>query len=54
MPVRVLAARAERLPVDDASCDTVVCSLVLCSVDDQRTALAEVHRVLRPGGELRF
>ena len=31
-----------------------VCSLVLCSVADQAEALAEVRRVLRPGGELRF
>ncbi|HEY1537890.1 MAG TPA: class I SAM-dependent methyltransferase [Solirubrobacteraceae bacterium] len=54
VPVRVLAADAEQLPIEDASCDAVVCSLVLCSVDDQRTALAEIRRVLRPGGELRF
>ncbi len=38
----------------DASCDAAVCSLVLCSVADQDAALAEVRRVLRPGGELRF
>jgi SAM-dependent methyltransferase len=31
-----------------------VASLVLCSVDDQATSLAELHRVIRPGGELRF
>ena len=52
--VRVLPGSAERLPVDDGGCDVVVCSLVLCSVADQAAALAEVRRVLRPGGELRF
>jgi SAM-dependent methyltransferase len=52
--VRVVPGTAERLPVEDGGCDAVVCSLVLCSVADQAAALAEVRRVLRPGGELRF
>lgn len=47
-------APAEDLPFDDASFDTVVISLVLCSVDDPNRSLAETRRVLRPGGELRF
>jgi ubiquinone/menaquinone biosynthesis C-methylase UbiE len=54
VPVRVVAGRAERLPAEDGSRDVAVLSLVLCSVTDQRLALAEVSRVLRPGGELRF
>lgn len=45
---------AEALPAPDASADVVVCSLVLCSVADQSIALAEVVRVLRPGGLLLF
>ena len=45
---------AEALPAADASADVVVSSLVLCSVADQSLALAEVVRVLRPGGLLLF
>jgi len=54
VPITVLDGTAEVLPMQDASCDAVVSSLVLCSVSDQHTALAELHRVLMPGGELRF
>jgi ubiquinone/menaquinone biosynthesis C-methylase UbiE len=54
VPVRVLAGVADSLPLEDGSVDTEVASLVLCSVPDQDRALAELHRVLRPGGELRF
>jgi SAM-dependent methyltransferase len=54
VPVRVIDGVAEALPVEDASCDAAVVSLVLCSVPDQARALAELHRVVRPGGELRF
>ena len=48
--VRVIAAPAERLPFDDASLDTVVSTLVLCTVDDPTAALSEIARVLRPDG----
>jgi SAM-dependent methyltransferase len=54
LPVRVLAGVADELPLEDESVDAAVASLVLCSVPDQNRALAELHRVLRPGGELRF
>jgi ubiquinone/menaquinone biosynthesis C-methylase UbiE len=50
----VVQADAESLPFPDASFDAVVASLVLCSVGSQAKALAEVRRVLKPGGELRF
>jgi ubiquinone/menaquinone biosynthesis C-methylase UbiE len=52
--VRVLDAPAERLPLDDASIDTVVSTLVLCTVEDPAAALSEIVRVLRPGGQLLF
>jgi ubiquinone/menaquinone biosynthesis C-methylase UbiE len=54
VPIRVVAGTAEALPAPDASVDAVVASLVLCSVTDPMQALAEVRRVLRPGGRLRF
>jgi ubiquinone/menaquinone biosynthesis C-methylase UbiE len=43
---------AEHLPFGADSFDTVVCTLTLCSIADVRHALAEVHRVLKPGGRL--
>jgi ubiquinone/menaquinone biosynthesis C-methylase UbiE len=54
VPVQVLDALAERLPLEDGSFDAAVAALVLCSVHDPSAALAELHRVVRPGGELRF
>ena len=54
LDVRVVQAPAEKLPFDDASVDTVVSTLVLCTVQNPHQALAEVARVLRPGGSLLF
>jgi SAM-dependent methyltransferase len=53
-PIRVVGGTAEALPAEDAAFDTAVVSLVLCSVADLAGALAEIRRVLRPGGTLRF
>ncbi|MDA8275398.1 MAG: class I SAM-dependent methyltransferase [Actinomycetota bacterium] len=50
----VVDAPAEALPFDDASFDTVVATLVLCSVGDPGRALDEVRRVLRPEGRFLF
>jgi SAM-dependent methyltransferase len=54
LEIRVIDGTADRLPVGDGSFDAGVASLVLCSVPDQASALAELRRVIRPGGELRF
>jgi SAM-dependent methyltransferase len=52
--VRLHNVGAEALPFPDASFDTVVATLVLCTVDDVERALAEVRRLLAPGGGFRF
>jgi SAM-dependent methyltransferase len=52
--VRVVDATAEALPSATGAFDAAVASLVLCSVTDPAAALRELHRVVRPGGELRF
>jgi SAM-dependent methyltransferase len=54
VPVTVRGGTADRLPLEDGEMDAAVASLVLCSVPDQAYALAELRRVLRPDGELRF
>jgi ubiquinone/menaquinone biosynthesis C-methylase UbiE len=50
--VRLREADAQALPFPDTSFDTVVCTLGLCGFPDDRAAIAEMHRVLRPGGRL--
>jgi ubiquinone/menaquinone biosynthesis C-methylase UbiE len=54
VPVEVRDGVAEELPADDAAFHAAVAALVLCSVADQRKVLREIHRVLWPGGQLRF
>jgi ubiquinone/menaquinone biosynthesis C-methylase UbiE len=54
VPIRVEGGTADDLPLEDASVDAAVASLVLCSVPDQALALSELRRVIRPGGELHF
>jgi len=52
--VEVIEGSAEELPFPDESFDNVVTTLSLCSVRDLDVALAEIRRVLRPGGALHF
>jgi SAM-dependent methyltransferase len=54
VPVTVIDGLAGQIPLEDASVDAGVASLVLCSVPDQEAALRDLGRVIRPGGELRF
>ncbi len=54
VPVEVVDAVGQRLPAEDEAFDAGVASLVLCTVPKQPQALAELRRVVRPGGELRF
>jgi ubiquinone/menaquinone biosynthesis C-methylase UbiE len=54
VPVSVRDGRAVPLPFADGSFDAAVASLVLCTVPEPSAALAELRRVLKPGGELRF
>ncbi len=54
VPIEVVDGTASALPADDGAFDVGIASLVLCSVPDQAEALAELRRVIRPGGELRF
>jgi ubiquinone/menaquinone biosynthesis C-methylase UbiE len=53
-PVEILGLSAERIPVADASVDGVVTTFTLCTIPEPRLALAEMRRVLRPGGRLHF
>lgn len=54
VPVSVRAGVAYELPLPDDGADAAVLCLVMCSLSDRQAALAEVTRVLRPGGVLRF
>jgi len=54
VPVSVVEGGADHLPGEAESFDAGVAALVLCTVPDQQSALAELFRVIRLGGELRF
>lgn len=54
MPIAFLEASAEAIPLDAHSVDTVVTTWTLCSIPLAPAALAEMRRVLRPGGRLLF
>ena len=44
----------QEIPLDDATCDSALCTFTLCTVPDPAQALAELRRVLRPGGAIHF
>lgn len=52
--LQLVGLSAEQLPLADASFDTVVCTFTLCTIPDVTAALAELHRVVRPGGRFHF
>lgn len=52
--LELVVAPGESIPLDDGSVDTVICSLVLCTVGNPGAVLSEIERVLRPGGTFRF
>jgi SAM-dependent methyltransferase len=53
-PLHLVQAAAEAVPMRNESVDTVVMTWTLCSMADARAGLAEIRRVLKPGGELLF
>ena len=53
-PVKLVEGSAEAIPFGNASADTVVTTWTLCSISDVARALAEIRRVLKPGGRLLF
>jgi len=50
VPVEQVGLDGQALPIEDASCDGALCTFALCTIPDAEAALAEVRRVLRPGG----
>ena len=54
VPVELIEATAEALPLDNGSVDTVVTTWTLCTIRHADDALREARRVLRPGGSLLF
>jgi ubiquinone/menaquinone biosynthesis C-methylase UbiE len=54
VPVEIIKAPGERIPLDDNTADTAVLTYTLCSVQDPMAVLREIRRVLKPGGRLLF
>lgn len=54
VPVEWLSLPGEAVPLPDASVDTVVLTFTLCTIPDWLTALKQMHRVLKPGGQMLF
>jgi ubiquinone/menaquinone biosynthesis C-methylase UbiE len=54
IPVEHVALHGESIPLDDESCDGALSTFTLCTIPDVEQALAEIRRVLRPGGRFHF
>src|SRR5664280_814437 len=54
VPVALVGLDGQSIPLPDASCDDALCTFALCTIPDVDAALAEVRRVLRPGGRFHF
>lgn len=54
LEVELVGLSAERIPLPDASFDSIVCTYTLCSIPDPLAALREMHRVLKPDGRLLY
>jgi len=54
LPTKILDCTAESIPYPDSFFDAVVSTLLLCTANNSKQALSEIHRVLRPGGKLLF
>jgi ubiquinone/menaquinone biosynthesis C-methylase UbiE len=54
IPVTRIGLDGQSIPLPDDSCDSALCTFVLCTIPDPDAALAEVRRVLRPGGTFHF
>jgi len=54
VPVEFVGLDGRALPVESGSVDHVLITWTMCTIPDVQTAVAEMHRVLRPGGELHF
>lgn len=54
VPVEHVGLRGEEIPLDDASCDGALSTFTLCTIPDVRAALAEVRRVVKPGGRFHY
>ena len=54
LPVNMLGVSGESIPAEDKTFDSLVCTWTLCSIPNVEGALAEMHRVVKPGGKLYF
>jgi SAM-dependent methyltransferase len=54
VPVEHIGLDGQAIPLEDGSCDAALSTFTLCTVPDARLALAELRRVVRPGGHLQF